>query len=551
MRFWTAGTECFIYPFFHSIVEAEHRRSGVLKRDYALKLVRRIVTTTLISALIFIIMFGVSIAITGTMLRLKELSGQTLKVLSDWNALDRITNDLLYYRLDSVSRLPSLEESWLEATEELEQSFGELKNNRLLKILPDEISRSVDEAWYLWLFANEKLVKGQRIFSEILRAPGEDQNFILEIEKITFYEKLHFLIESGNSYEDRYLYQSFLSHMYVLDITSESFSVLLRKINEDIPGEIEEYIYSMLLAVGLLLILAILVSLFSARKLARPIIQMADAVRDMGDDDYPASLEPASAALKDDELEIIREGFNRMSIRIHALYDESLRKEKEKRRAEFRALQYQINPHFLYNTLGSLRMKAAVRGDSEMAGNIQSLSRLLRNTITRSGSFITVSEEIEIMNDYLEIIQIRYKSRLRAGFVFSEDVQELFIPSLLFQPLLENAVLHGLNTKLNREGDEAVLEVRGNRQDDHLIISVYDNGKGMTEDVIAGLFHRQDVPETGESVHIGLKNIHDRIQLLFGEGYGIRVESEPGRFSRVTLNLPVIREEEDAEAFNR
>lgn len=521
-----------------------------------MKLVRRIVTTTLISALVFIIMFGISVGITGTMLRLKELSGQTLKVLSDWNALDRITNDLLYYRLDSVDRLSSLEEGWLEATGELEQSFGELKNNRLLNILPHELSRSLEEAWYLWLFANEKLVTGQRIFSEILRESSGGEISLLEIEKITFYEKLLFLKESGDTYEDRYLYQSFLSHMYVLDITGESVSVLLEKINEDIPGEIEEYILGMLSAVGLLLVLVILVSLYSARKLARPIIQMADAVREMGEGDYPVHLEPAawdSPALsqRDDELDIIRAGFNRMAVRIHALYDESLRKEKEKRQAEFRALQYQINPHFLYNTLGSLRMKAAVRGDAEMAGHIQSLSRLLRNTITRSGSFIMVNEEIDIMKDYLDIIQIRYKSRLKVSFSFAEAVQDLFIPSLLFQPLLENAVLHGLNTKLNSEGEEALLEVEGRLVEGHLRISVYDNGKGMGREVISGLFTERAVPESRESVHIGLKNIHDRIQLLFGEDYGIAVDSEPGGYSRVTLSLPVIREEEDAEAFNR
>ena len=516
-----------------------------------LKIIRKILTTTLTSSLIFILMFCMTIVITNFMLNLKELSNQTIKVLSDWNALDRITNDVLYYRLDSVSRISQMEESWLKGTSELNDSFQALRANRLLNLLPEDISRSVNEAWHLWLFSKEKLEEGQKIFSRILNDSVANQKLLIEIDKTTFYEKLLFIISGEETYHDKQIYQSFLSHMYVLDITGESFSLLLKEINEKIPDEIEEYIFFLLFAVGLILILVIFVSLLSARKLTQPIIQIAESIRRMGDGDYPVSLTPSAEIDEEDELSIIQNGFNRMAVRIHALYDESLKKEKEKRTAQFRALQYQINPHFLYNTLGTLRMTAAVQGYQDMADNIHSLSRLLRNTISKSDSFILVSEEMDIMDDYINIIQIRYKNRLNVRFSISESILDLFIPALLLQPLLENAVLHGLSEKLNSEADSAELLIEGNLSTDQLVLSVFDNGRGIPRERAEKLLSLNVVAEKNGAVQIGLKNIHDRIQLLFGEGFGVGIQSESGVFTRVSMYLPIIREESDAEAFNR
>ncbi len=493
-----------------------------------MKLVRKIISTSLISSLVFIILFSLTVAIATVMLRLKELSYQTVKVLSDWNTLDRVTNDVLYYRLDSLSRLSVLESSWLDASRELSNSFMVLRNNRLLHILPDHISGTMEEAWYLWQFSNAKLEAGQRIFNDILNNHEKGALHLIEIDRITFYEKLLYLTAGEDSYENTLIYRNFMAHMYVLDITGESFSRLLQKINEDIPDEINDYIYALLVSVGGILVLMILFSLYSARKVTKPILQMAAAVQRMGERDYPLNLDTSDGAAQGDEIRVIQEGFNRMAERIHALYDESLSKEREKRRAQFRALQYQINPHFLYNTLGALRMKAAMTGNEELAGNLLSLSRLLRSTISKSDSFILLSEEIKIMRDYLEVIQVRYKNRLSPRFSVEDDVLDHYVPALILQPLLENAVLHGLSARLNRSENDAVLEIGGWREGDTLLLSVTDNGCGMSEDQIAWLFHKTEAGTEKSTAHIGLSNIRDRLVLLFGEAADISVESVVG-----------------------
>lgn len=483
------------------------------------------------------------------MLNLKELSNLTIKVLSDWNALDRITNDVLYYRLDSISRLETIEVSWKQATLELNTSFNQLKNNKLIKLLPADIADSIEEAWYLWLFSTEKLEHGQKIFSSILHGT-KTKEIIFEIDKITFYEKLLYLKEEGTTYQEKKIYQSFLSHMYVLDVTSENFTILLNDINEKIPNEIDTYIYNMLLAVGFSMVLVILVSLLSAKRIIQPIIRLAEAVKQMSNNDYPVHLPPTLDIDKDDELNILHNGFNRMAIRIHALYDESLKKEKEKRKAQIRALQYQINPHFLYNTLATLQMTAKVHGNMDIANNIQSLSRLLRNTISKCDHFITVSEELDIMNDYIDIIQIRYKNRLIFNSSLSDNITNLFIPSLILQPLLENAVLHGLSRKLNTKTDSAILRIEGSIEQNQLILSVFDNGKGFPTDLLDDILLKEEELRKHDTVHIGLKNINDRISLLFGSGFGVEIQSVAEKFTRVRLCLPILLEEENAKIIN-
>jgi len=514
-----------------------------------LKLVRKIISITMISSMTFILIFSITFVIFIFMLNLKELSNQTIKVLSDWNALDRITNDVLYYRLDSISRLETIEISWQQATLELNESFNQLKNNNLIKLLPDDIADSIEEAWYLWLFSTEKLEQGQEIYSNILHG-AKTKEIIFEIDKITFYEKLLYLKEEGGTYQEKHIYQSFLSHMYVLDVTSENFSILLNDINEKIPDEIDAYIYYMLLAVGFSLVLVILVSLLSARRLIQPIIRLAEAVRQMSDNNYPVHLPATLDIDENDELSILHNGFNRMAIRIHALYDESLNKEKEKRKAQIRALQYQINPHFLYNTLATLQMTAIVHGDREMADNIQSLSRLLRNTISKCDHFITVSEELDIMKDYINIIQIRYKNRLTFNSSLSDKITDLLIPSLILQPLLENAVLHGLSTKLNTKTESAILRIEGSIEQNQLILSVFDNGKGINTDRLDDLLSKETELPKHDTVHIGLKNINDRIGLFFGSEFGVEIQSVTGKFTRVRLCLPILTEEKDAETIN-
>ncbi len=515
-----------------------------------MKLTRKILITTLTSSMIMILLFSATIGVTRFMLSLKELSNQTITILAYWNTLDRITNDVLYYRLDSVTRLAALEENWLEATENLDDAFFTLKRNHLLRILPAEIDSDIDKAWYVWQFSKNKLIHGQIIFHNILNGARATE-VLFELDKTFFFQKLQSLIEGAESYEERRIYQSFLAQMFVLDITSDSFSQLLESINHRIPGQINSYIFYLLLFVSLSLALVVLISLYSIYNVMQPINRLARTVQEMSELENPSMIETALASGIENEVSMIHTAFNRMAERIHGLYEDSIYKERETRKAQFRALQYQINPHFLYNTLGSLRMGAAVRGEAETADSIQSLSRLLRNTITRSEGLISLSEELEIMQDYIAVIQVRYKNRLIYRVLLEDDsLGDFYIPALLLQPLLENAVLHGLTRRLNTGNGEAVLEITAHREEGLLRLSVRDNGKGIASDRLSGIMDSGKGKEGDREVCIGLRNIHDRIVLLFGNGFGLSIASKEGEFTRVDLSLPLLKGEGDAAAFN-
>jgi sensor histidine kinase YesM len=484
------------------------------------------------------------------MLNLKELSNQTITVLSDWNALDSVTNDVLYYRLDAVNRLERMENEWINATVKLDQSFKTLKQNSLLHFLPQDISYEIEQAWYVWLFTKKKLEEGQTIYSDIIHGERAEE-ILFEMDRQIFYEKLLNLINTSDSREERNVFRSFLAQIYVMNITGGNFSQLLESISRKIPGKIDSYIFIMVIIIGCSMIMVILVSLVSARKLIEPINRLASEVRNMSEREYPRRLDTVLIPDSEDEVGIIHNAFNRMAMRIHALYEESLNKERETRKAQFKALQYQINPHFLYNTLGTLQMTAAVRGDREMSETIQALSRLLRNTISKSDRLITVQEELDIMDDYIALMQIRYKHRLQYSTKLNDQAGEYFIPALVLQPLLENAVLHGLTARLNSENSNAMLSVEGNTVNGGLVLSVRDNGSGISTAQQARLLSvPRDQPETG-GVCIGLKNIHDRVVLLFGNEFGIRIDSVEGEYTLIDVHLPLLMEEKDAAAFNR
>jgi hypothetical protein len=222
------------------------------------------------------------------------------------------------------------------------------------------------------------------------------------------------------------------------------------------------------------------------------------------------------------------------------LIDEAMKKEEEKREAQLRALQYQINPHFLYNTLGSIRSVAVGEKQEKIAEMLKILSRLLRNTITRTASHITLRDEMTVLSDYIAILQIRYKGRISVDVDFDPRVEDLLMPSLLLQPLIENAVLHGLSERLNDPGGNARLRISAKIHHGMLIFEIFDNGIGMDEAEIRRAFISPPKAGGRGGVHIGIRNLHDRIRIQCGKAYGLSIQGRKGEYTLVKIKLPCI-----------
>ncbi|CAI6086974.1 sensor histidine kinase [Cohnella sp. JJ-181] len=221
-----------------------------------------------------------------------------------------------------------------------------------------------------------------------------------------------------------------------------------------------------------------------------------------------------------------------------------LLKQKE---TKLRLLASQINPHFLFNTLESIRMKAHVRGDAEIARAVLQLGQLMRKSLEIGGELRPLSEEFDMLQHYLSIQQFRYGERLRYTLDADERALRCKLYRLLLQPVVENAVIHGL------EGQEAggTVSVQAFADRDRLQLKVMDDGVGMTEDKLKRVRRELDAAEEEGGFRIGLRNVHQRIRMSYGPEWGVKIESEPGVGTIVTLELPVEEEKMDVPAADR
>ncbi len=219
------------------------------------------------------------------------------------------------------------------------------------------------------------------------------------------------------------------------------------------------------------------------------------------------------------------------------------------RQIELAALQSQINPHFLYNTLDAIRGQAIQDNNREVAMMIQTLSAFFRYSISRKGNTVTLRDELDNAQNYMKIQQYRFGDRFRLELdVDNTEVYDYYVPRLIFQPIVENAIMHGLENK--REGGLITIDVE---ETDDLIIMISDNGKGMTLSELDALNDRIVGVEAakgkdtvfGKHEGIALANVHNRIALLFGVPYGVHVYSSIGQGTDVEITLPLIRQEEE------
>ena len=229
-----------------------------------------------------------------------------------------------------------------------------------------------------------------------------------------------------------------------------------------------------------------------------------------------------------DELSRLSGSMDHMADTIEHLMDQQKTQEKKKRELELQMLQYQLNPHFLFNTLNSLRFVAAMHKDQIVSDGIQALSSLLQNTLTNKNEYITIQEELENLENYFSILRIRYAGSFEYSFHVEEDeLLSCLVPKLILQPLAENSVMHGSSDN----GTVMEIQITCWRENEDVIIELSDDGKGfeVTDDALTPHPERK---------RIGVANVNDRIQLNFGRKYGLKINSQPGKGTTCTLTLP-------------
>lgn len=304
---------------------------------------------------------------------------------------------------------------------------------------------------------------------------------------------------------------------------------------ELILGNLSLITYILVATILISLLVCILISFIVSKRINTPVQSMVDTMRLMESGDFNQKIEVRS----NDEFGYLANQFNIMFDHIKDLFQKNQEKQEFLRIAEIKNLQAQINPHFLYNTLDSIKWLAKINGESEIYIMVKHLSILLKNSIRLSKEFVPLKDSLTTLESYITIQNIRFNNKFEVIFQIEDEVLPYKLPNLLLQPLVENAMLHGLEAKPGK----GKLYIRGFREQTNLILQVQDNGIGMTEQQKQELLASLSVKDS--TLHIGVKNVHQRVRLYYGEPYGLTIESEPNQGSTFTLTLPWYAEERE------
>lgn len=236
--------------------------------------------------------------------------------------------------------------------------------------------------------------------------------------------------------------------------------------------------------------------------------------------------------ISENEIGSLSKSFNIMTAEIKKLMEENIYEQKQKRKNELKALQSQINPHFLYNTLDSIIWMAEGNKNKEVVLMTSSLAKLLRQSISNENEVLTIGQEMEYIKSYLTIQKMRYKDKMEYVIDVDKDIYGFEIVKLVLQPIVENAIYHGIKFK----DTMCLLRIRGYCAGNNIIIKVIDNGIGMTKEVLSHIFDEQK--QNHKSNGVGIFNVQMRLRLYYGRNYGISYESTPGEGTTATIIIP-------------
>lgn len=295
----------------------------------------------------------------------------------------------------------------------------------------------------------------------------------------------------------------------------------------------------------IIIILSILVMIFAnqfvAVRVVRPLKKLEDSLKGIGTGTEAFGVDSKTQIYigGSPEIQHLGETIRSMVEQLRKLTDDIVREQEEKQKSELDALQSQINPHFLYNTLDSIMWMIESEQYEDAISMVQALGRLFRISLSKGKNIISIEEELQHAKSYLDIQKYRYKNKFTSFFEVEEGIAKYKTIKLIIQPLIENAIYYGMEY-MDGDGE---IHIRAYTKEEDVYIEVEDNGLGMPEEQVAHLL-TDDTRIRSKGSGIGLRNVHQRIQLYFGKEYGLEIFSEPDEGTRVCIHLPKAEEVE-------
>ncbi len=301
---------------------------------------------------------------------------------------------------------------------------------------------------------------------------------------------------------------------------------------DEVMSSVNTIVYILFTCVIISLVLVVIVSFKFSRTLTNPIFKLKRLMKQAESGDLTVRFN----FQHNDEIGELGQSFNHMIARIDQLIQMVYVEQENKRTAEMKSLQEQIKPHFLYNTLDTISWMARDYDAEDIVRLVDALTNMFRIGLSHGKDIITVKEEITHVSNYLYIQKIRYKDKLNYVIHVDESLYAVEVPKLILQPLVENAIYHGVKAK--RGG--GTITITGVPEGENLVFTVQDDGAGMLQEKVEELNRRMSERSVlDEKKSFGLFYIRERIQLCYGTGYGVHVESALGEGTRVTITLPL------------
>jgi two-component system sensor histidine kinase YesM len=409
--------------------------------------------------------------------------------------------------------------------------YFESSNNRVIVRRP--IKRFEDRSTVGYISIRLKEAVSSQLFN-ILQIDQESAVFVLDQDN-------RVLFKGGNIENEPQNYDSIVYDQNVQTIgNSLIFTTSIRngflKIVKVVPLSVISNSTLRLFSIGVVfslsfMVLAIYLSYLFSSRLTNPIISLANTMKNVDIDEFKLR-----EIDENNEIGLLETGYNMLMIRIRNMIDQEYKSEIELKNAQLKALQAQINPHFLYNTLQMMGGIALAHNVNEIYSIANTMADMFRYSISGGSDLVSINDEIRHTENYLYIQKLRFQDRIQVELKLDESISNVLIPKFTLQPLVENAFEHGLS-KMTRGGK---LVIRVKETEDHLEITVWDNGEGMDVERADSLMeqirnHNPLVP--GQNFGIGLKNVNARLRLLFSDDYKFEINSKRKEFTEVKLSI--------------
>ena len=316
------------------------------------------------------------------------------------------------------------------------------------------------------------------------------------------------------------------------DLESCNWSIVgVCYVEEMVTSKVENMVGLLIIILVVVIVCAFLSGITISKLFTKPASQLAGAMREFEKHTENFTFEQNGGTT---EIYDLSNSFEHMVVKIQKLMEQVRQEEITLRKTELKALQAQINPHFLYNTLDAIAWLCEDGRNKDAEEMVNSLARLFRISISKGHELITIEKELQHAESYLKIEKYRYKDQFEYIEDIDEECLQYLCNKITLQPIIENAIYHGLN----RMVDEGEIRIGIHQDGDDILFTIADNGVGMTKEQCEEILHK----EPGDRTGIGIKNVDDRIKIYFGEEYGLEIESEVDEGTTVKIRMPKITE---------